>query len=293
MKHQQFKSIFISDIHLGSKACKAEETCAFLKTHKAENLFLVGDIIDGWRLRKKWFFPQSHVNVIRRILTFAKRETNVFYILGNHDEVFRKFLHYGIDIGRIQILNEYTYTSNGRKYLIIHGDSFDTIMLDQKWLMHIGDTLYNLLIWFNNKFNKVRKLFGMNYWSLSKWLKHNTKEALNFIYRFEEKIISYCKEENYDGIVCGHIHTPNIKKIDDVVYMNDGDFCESCSAIVETFNGDFFILALENGYFVPVQANVLHKSDVLHGEECLEYYKSLGYQLQNIGSENEEDIDYN
>lgn len=280
---KRFKSIFISDIHLGAKACKADETCAFLKTHKAENLFLVGDIVDGWRLRKKWFFPQSHANVIRRILTFAKRKTNVIYILGNHDEVFRKYLHYGIDIGTIKVTNEYTYHSaNGKRYLITHGDAFDSIMLDQKWLMHIGDTLYNLLIWFNNKFNSVRRVLGMNYWSLSKWLKHNTKEALNFIYRFEDKIIEYCKKEQYDGIVCGHIHTPNIKKVNGVEYMNDGDFCESCSALVETHNGDFFILMLVDGYFVPVQGNVSDHSEVLYGDECLNYYKSLGYEPQKI-----------
>lgn len=280
---QRFKSIFISDIHLGARACKADEVCLFLKTHKAENLFLVGDIVDGWRLRKKWFFPQSHANVIRRILTFAKRKTNVIYILGNHDEVFRKYLHYGIDIGTIKVTNEYTYNSvNGKRYLITHGDTFDSIMLDQKWLMHIGDTLYNLLIWFNNKFNLVRRILGMNYWSLSKWLKHNTKEALNFICRFEDKIIDYCKKEQYDGIVCGHIHTPNIKKVNGVEYMNDGDFCESCSALVETHSGDFFILMLVDGYFVPVQGNVSDHSGVIYGDECLNYYKSLGYEPQKI-----------
>ena len=158
MKH--FKSIFISDVHLGTRGCQADALCDFLKNNTCDNLFLVGDIVDGWRLSKRWYFPQSHANVIRRILTAAKRGTKVYYILGNHDEGLRPFLKYGIDIGRVRILNKYTYTAvNAKKYLVVHGDQFDVLMRkDKKWIMHIGDSLYDFMIMFNTYFNKIRKL---------------------------------------------------------------------------------------------------------------------------------------
>jgi UDP-2,3-diacylglucosamine pyrophosphatase LpxH len=238
-----YKSIFISDIHLGTKGCQADALCHFLKNNTCENLFLVGDIIDGWRLKKKWYFPQSHANVIRRIFTAAKRGTNVYYILGNHDEALRKFLQYDIDIGHIKVLNRYDYTAvNGKKYLVVHGDMFDKIMLNKKWLMHIGDTLYDIMIWVNTHFNSVRMFFGMKYWSLSKWLKHNTKQAINFIHKFEHHVANYCKDKGYDGIICGHIHTAEIREINGIEYMNDGDWVESASALVEHEDGRFEII---------------------------------------------------
>ena len=237
------KSIFISDIHLGTKGCQADSLCNFLKAHTCDNLFLVGDVVDGWRLRKRWYFPQSHANVIRRILTSAKRGTKVYYLLGNHDEGLRPFLRFNIDIGRIKILNKHTYTAlNGKKYLIVHGDMFDVLMRkNRKWIMHIGDTLYDLMISFNTYFNKVRKLFGYPYWSLSKWLKSNTKEAVKFINRYEDYVAQYCKDKGYDGIVCGHIHHAEIKTINSIEYMNDGDWVESPTALLEHVNGEWEI----------------------------------------------------
>ena len=238
-----YKSIFISDIHLGTRGCQADSLCSFLKENTADNLFLVGDILDGWRLKKRWYFPQSHANVIRRILTSAKRGTNVYYILGNHDEGFRKYLNFNIDIGRIQVSNRLDYIGdNGKKYLVVHGDMFDQIMITKKWLMHIGDTLYQILIWTNTKFNKIRGLLGMQYWSLSKWLKHHTKQALNYVYKFEENVAQYCRRRGYDGIICGHIHTAGIRDIDGIEYMNDGDWVESCSALVEHNDGKWEII---------------------------------------------------
>jgi UDP-2,3-diacylglucosamine pyrophosphatase LpxH len=237
-----YKSIFISDIHLGTRGCQADALCTFLKTHTCDNLFLVGDILDGWRLRKRWYFPQSHANVIRSILTAAKRNTKVYYILGNHDEGLRTFLKFDISFGRIKILNRYDYTAvNGKKYLVIHGDFFDVLMKDKKWLMHFGDTLYDSMIWFNIQFNRVRKLIGMNYWSLSKWLKDNTKQAVKFINRYEEYVAEYCENKGYDGIICGHIHHAEIKKIGRIEYMNDGDWVESATALLEHLDGTFEI----------------------------------------------------
>lgn len=240
-----YKSIFISDIHLGTKACQAEALLHFLKNNSSDNLFLVGDIIDGWRLKKKWYFPQSHANVIRQFFTAAKKGTNVFYILGNHDEVGRKFLTYEINIGRIQILNRYEYSAiNGKTYLITHGDMFDAFMLSKnsKWIMHLGDSAYNLLVAVNMHFNRLRALLGMEYWSLSKYLKQKTKKAVNFIHSFEERVVDYCKKKGYDGVICGHIHVAEIKSINDIEYMNDGDWCDTCSVLVEHHDGRFELI---------------------------------------------------
>jgi len=239
----KYKSIFISDIHLGTRGCQADALCEFLKNNSCENLFLVGDIFDGWRLKKRWYFPQSHANVVRRILTAAKRGTKVYYILGNHDEGLRPFLKYGIDVGRIKILNRYTYTAlNDKKYLVVHGDQFDVLMRkDRKWIMHIGDTLYDAMIQFNIMFNKFRRLLGLRYWSLSKWLKANAKQAVKFINRYEEYLAEYCENKGYDGVICGHIHKAEIKQIGNVVYMNDGDWVESATALLEHTDGTWEI----------------------------------------------------
>lgn len=237
-----YKSIFISDLHLGTRGCQADALCAFLKDNTCDNLFLIGDILDGWRMRKRWYFPQSHANVIRRILTAAKRGTKVYYILGNHDEGLRAFLKYDISFGRIKILNRYDYIGvNGKKYLIIHGDFFDVLMRDKKWIMHLGDAAYDALIWVNIQFNRVRQLFGLRYWSLSKWLKHNTKQAVKFINRFEDYVAEYCKAKGYDGIMCGHIHFAEHKTINGIEYINSGDWVESCTAILEHEDGTFEI----------------------------------------------------
>lgn len=162
----------------------------------------------------------------------------MYYILGNHDEVFRKFLSFGIDIGRIKIINEFDYVGiDGKKYLIVHGDVFDQLMTEGKWLMHVGDVLYNISILVNTKFNTVRGWLGMEYWSLSKWLKKNAKQALNYVHKYEDHVASYCEKQGYDGIICGHIHTAEMRQISKVIYMNCGDWVESCTAIVENHDG--------------------------------------------------------
>lgn len=238
-----YKSIFISDVHLGSRGCQADALCSFLKNNTCDNLFLVGDIIDGWQLRKRWFFPQSHANVVRRILTAAKRGTNVYYVLGNHDEAFRKFLQFDVEVGNIKILDRIDYRAlNGNTYLVIHGDFFDSLMVDNKWLMHLGDFAYNMMIWVNIHFNAIRSVLKLEYWSLSKWLKQNTKEALNFINHFEDHVSDYCKDLGYDGIICGHIHVAKIKNINGIEYLNCGDWVESGTALVETLDGQFNIV---------------------------------------------------
>jgi len=239
-----YRSIFISDIHLGTRGCQAEALCAFLKENTCENLFLVGDIVDGWRLKNRWYFPQSHANVVRRIFTAAKRDTKVYYILGNHDEAIRKFLNFDITIGRIKILNRYDYlAANGKKYLVVHGDMFDGLMMpNKKWIMHLGDAAYNFLIWCNTHFNTVRGWLGLPYWSLSKFLKSRTKSAMNYINSFEDHVADYCYKKGYDGAVCGHIHTAEMKTINGIEYKNSGDWVESCSALLEHENGEWEVL---------------------------------------------------
>ncbi len=238
-KSRKYKTIFISDIHLGSAGCQAEALCDFLKHNTCETLYLVGDIIDGWRMRKKWYWPQSHTNVIRRILTAAKRDTKVVYIIGNHDEFLRAFLRYGISFGRIAIRNKAVHQGeDGKRYFVCHGDMFDGLMRsDRKWIMFVGDNLYNMLLWVNTKLNGVRKVLGLPYWSLSKALKKRTKRAMNYIHSFEEHVAGYCQRKGYDGAICGHIHVAEIREIDGITYMNDGDWVESCTALVEHHDG--------------------------------------------------------
>ena len=236
---KDFRSIFISDVHLGSKGCQAEALCDFLKHHECERLYLVGDIIDGWRIRKKWFWPQSHTNVIRRILTASKRGTDVHYIIGNHDEFLRGFLRFHISFGAIKISNRAVHEGvDGKRYFVCHGDMFDGLMRsDRKWIMLAGDNLYNFLLWANTKLNTIRRILGLSYWSLSKALKSRTKRAMNFINSFEDQVAEYCKRNGYDGAICGHIHVAEIREIDGITYMNDGDWVESCTALVEHHDG--------------------------------------------------------
>ena len=244
MDSPKYRSIFISDVHLGSRGCKAEELCHFLKHNTSENLYLIGDIIDGWRLKRKYYWNQNHSNVIRRILTAAKRDTKVHYIVGNHDEALRPFLRYDIALGNIDIMNRHTYWDmHGRQFLVVHGDMFDSMMRhENKIWMSIGDMLYDILVVINTKLNVVRLALGMEYWSISAFLKKKTKQALAYINRFEDLISEYCQKNNYDGIICGHIHTAEIKSIGSTIYMNDGDWVESMTALVETHEGVWQIL---------------------------------------------------
>jgi UDP-2,3-diacylglucosamine pyrophosphatase LpxH len=240
-----YRSIFISDIHLGSRGCKADLLCDFLKNNTADNLYLVGDIIDGWRLKKKWYWPQSHSNVIRRILTAAKRGTTVHYIIGNHDEALRNWMHWVPVLGNVEISNRRDHIGvDGRRYLVVHGDMFDSLMQvsSGKWLMHIGDKLYDIIIDLNDIWAKFRSRMGLSYWSMSRWIKHHTKQAVSYVLSFEKLLADYCHKKGYNGIICGHIHTAEIRDIDGVTYMNDGDWVESCTALVEHWDGQWEII---------------------------------------------------
>lgn len=240
----KYKSIFISDIHLGSKGCKADQLCEFMKANTSENLFLVGDIIDGWRLQRKFYWPQSHTNVIRRILTAAKRDTNVVYVAGNHDELLRSLIPFGVHFGNIELTNLYRYQAvNGKTYIIMHGDAFDNVLRTKlKFLYHLGDMAYNILLDINSALQKIRNFFGMRYWSLSAYLKSKTKEAVSYLGDFENIVTEYVHKKKADGIICGHVHQAAIKNINGVEYMNDGDWVESCTALVEHYDGRWEII---------------------------------------------------
>ena len=239
-----YRSIFISDVHLGTKDCQADKLNNFLKHNSCDTLYLVGDIIDAWKIQQnKWRWKQSHTNVVRRVLGHAKRGTKVIFIAGNHDEFLRPMIPYGFSFGLIEIHNQIEHIgADGKHYLVVHGDLFDGITRLAPWLGFLGDRLYDFILTLNGKFNWIRHRIGFGYWSLSKYLKHRVKKAVDFIFKFEENLANYCKKRGFDGVICGHIHHAEIKEINGVMYMNDGDWVESCTALVEHHNGHWEII---------------------------------------------------
>lgn len=244
MTTKHYKTICISDIHLGTKDAKAELLNNFLKHHTCDNLFLIGDIIDGWKIQQnKWRWRQSHTNVIRRILGYSKRGVQVTYVTGNHDEFFRPLVQHRFALGNIHIVNQTEYRdTDGNLLLITHGDLFDGITRLAPWLGFLGDKAYDAVLWFNNYFNYVRRKMGFGYWSLSRYLKARVKKAVDFMFKFEENLLDYAQKRGFDGVICGHIHTPEIKVVNGMIYMNDGDWVESCSALVEHEDGKWEIV---------------------------------------------------
>ena len=243
-KMKTYRSIFVSDVHLGTKDSQADKLNNFLKHNTCDTLYLVGDIIDAWRIQQnKWRWKQSHTNVVRRVLGHAKRGTRVVYVAGNHDEFLRPMIPYGFSFGLVEIHNQIEHIGiDGKHYLVTHGDLFDGITRLAPWLSFLGDKAYDIILSFNSKFNWVRHKFGFGYFSLSKYLKAKVKKAVDFIFQFEKNLASYCKKRGFDGVICGHIHHAEIKEIDGVTYMNDGDWVESCTALVEHHDGRWEIV---------------------------------------------------
>jgi UDP-2,3-diacylglucosamine pyrophosphatase LpxH len=237
----KYRTIWISDIHLGTSGCQAEYLLDFLKHNEAETFYLVGDIIDGWRLKKSWYWPQSHNDVVQKILRKVRKGSEVFYIPGNHDEVARQFI--GMTFGDIQIRNEMIHiTANGKRLWITHGDLFDSVMQYAKWLAYLGDSAYTVILVVNRWFNNIRIKLGFQYWSLSQFLKHKVKNAVSFIADFEAIMAREARKRKCDGVVCGHIHKAEIRDIEGLLYCNDGDWVESLTALVETFDGELKIV---------------------------------------------------
>ena len=241
---KKYRSIFVSDVHLGTKGCQAEKLNNFLKHNTCDTLYLVGDIIDGWKIQQnKWRWKQSHTNVIRRVLGHAKRGTRVVYVAGNHDEFLRPLIPYGFNFGLVEIHNQTEHIgADGKHYLVTHGDLFDGITRLTPWISFLGDKAYDFILEVNTKFNWIRHRLGFGYWSLSKYLKHRVKKAVDFMFQFEKTVTNYCKKRGFDGVICGHIHHAEIKDIDGIAYMNDGDWVESCTALVEHYDGTWEIV---------------------------------------------------
>ena len=244
MPHSKYRSIFISDVHLGSRACQADQLAIFLKNNTSETLYLVGDILDLWKLKSSRYWPQSHSNVIRRILTAAKRGTQIKYVLGNHDEYLRSWIGDINIFGNVELSNSFDHwTQDGQRILVTHGDLFDGVIRYHKWLSILGDKAHSVLLYANTLLNHVRNWLGKDYWSFSSYLKIHTKQAVAFITKYEHHLISYAKSQGYHGVICGHIHSAAIQPDpDDFVYFNCGDWCETLSAIVENFDGSWELL---------------------------------------------------
>jgi len=238
---RKFRTVWISDIHLGTRGCNAELLVNFLRSIETETLYLVGDIIDGWRLRKGWYWPDAHNEVVRRILKMAHRGTRVVFICGNHDEMLRPYA--GLTFGGVELLLEAVHTTaDGRRLLVVHGDAFDAVVLYHRWLAFLGDQAYEFIMRVNVVFNAIRRQFRLPYWSLSAYLKKRVKNAVSYIGKYEEAVAHAALERGLDGIVCGHIHSAEIRQIGDVTYYNDGDWVESCTALVEDQTGAMTII---------------------------------------------------
>ena len=238
---RHFRTIWISDVHLGTRGCKSEYLLSFLKWNESDFLYLVGDIIDGWRLKNSWYWEQSHNDVIQKILRKARKGVRVVYVPGNHDAAARDYT--GLHFGGVEVEREAIHkTADGRRLLVIHGDEFDCIVRYARWLALLGDMGYRAALSFNNRFNSIRRRLGYPYWSLSAFLKHKVKNAVEHISNFEGAIAEEAGRRNVDGVVCGHIHHAEIRDIGGVLYCNDGDWVESCTALVEHFDGRLEIL---------------------------------------------------
>ncbi len=242
METNQYRTIWISDLHIGSTQCQADVLLDFLKHNDSENLYLVGDIIDFWALSKKMYWPTSHNTIIQKILRKARHGTHVTYIPGNHDENVREYNNYVF--GDIEVINTaYHTTADGKKFMIVHGDEYDTIAQYHQWIAKLGSNGYDFLLQVNRLIRFVRRLLGVqSHFSLAAYIKYKVKNIVQFISDYEENIVNTLKKEAVDGVICGHIHHAELKMIGGFYYINTGDFVESCTAIVEHFNGELELI---------------------------------------------------
>jgi UDP-2,3-diacylglucosamine pyrophosphatase LpxH len=238
---RQVRAIFISDVHLGTRGCQADKLLDFLRSFDADIIYLVGDIVDGWQLKSAWYWPQSHNDVVQKLLRKARKGARMIYVPGNHDEFLRDY--YGSHFGGIEVMGSTIHTTaDGRRLLVIHGDLFDVVIRHARWLAMLGSHAYDAAIWLNTHFNAVRRILGLGYWSLSRWAKLRVKNAVNFIGEFEGTLAGEARRHGLDGVICGHIHHPALRTHADLLYVNCGDWVESCTAVVEHFDGRFEII---------------------------------------------------
>ena len=239
----RIRTLFISDVHLGTAGCKAELLLELLRRYDADTIYLVGDIIDGWRLKSGWYWPQIQNDVVQKLLRKVRKGTNLIYIPGNHDEFLRDYI--GVTFGDIRIVDRAIHrTADGTDYLVIHGDEFDVVVAHARWLAHLGDWAYETALWGNGVLNLVRRKLGLPYWSLSAWAKLKVKNAVNYIGDFERYLAEEARKSGTFGVICGHIHHAADRDMDGVRYLNTGDWVESCTALIEEYDGRLSILRL-------------------------------------------------
>ncbi len=245
------RSVWISDLHLGTPGCRATELLDFLRRVECRNLFLVGDIVDGWQLRRSWYWPQAHNDVVQKLLRKARKGTRVVFVPGNHDEFARRYI--GHSFGGIEVVDDWVHvTADGRRLWITHGDLFDGVVQCAKWLAHVGDRLYEITLRLNRHLNSLRARAGLPYWSLSRYLKHRVKRAVSYIGDFEAAIAREARRRGVDGVVCGHIHHAELRDIEGLLYANDGDWVESLTALVE--HGDGRLELIDWSHHAPARA---------------------------------------
>ena len=233
---RQYRTLFVSDLHLGTRGAQAHLFLDFLRHHEAETVYLVGDIVDGWRLSRSWYWPQAHNDVVQKLLRKGRKGSRMIYIPGNHDEFLRGYV--GSRFGIVEIaMNAIHTTADGRRFLVMHGDEFDVVVRRIPWLAHVGDWAYTTALALNTVFNIGRRRMGFQYWSLSAWATMKVKNAVNFIGSFEEALAGEARRRQVDGVICGHIHTAAMHDRFGIEYINTGDWVESCTAVVEHHDG--------------------------------------------------------
>jgi UDP-2,3-diacylglucosamine pyrophosphatase LpxH len=252
--HRRFRTLFLSDFHLGTRGCRADRLLDFLRYNDADMIYLVGDVVDGWRLQKTWYWPQSHSDVVQKLLRKARKGTRIVFIPGNHDEFLRDFA--GLHFGGIELVDRAIHTGvDGTRYLILHGDQFDSVVRNMPWLSHLGDGVYRGAIMLNAGLNIIRRKLGLTYWSMSAWAKSNVKNAVNIISDFETALVQEARREGADGVVCGHIHHAADHTDYGIRYLNPGDWVESCTAIAEHEDGRFEIIRWNGWPTVDVESD--------------------------------------
>jgi UDP-2,3-diacylglucosamine pyrophosphatase LpxH len=238
---RRYRAVFISDVHLGTRGCQAELLLEFIRDIECDSLYLVGDIVDGWKMKTGWYWPQAHNDVVQKVLRLARKGVAVTYIPGNHDEVVRDF--FGVHFGGVVVARDAIHeTLDGRRFLVLHGDEFDAVVQHAKWLALLGDWAYRALLASNTIVNRVRRRLGFGYWSFSAFAKTRVKKALQFIENFEQTVADEARRRGVDGVICGHIHKAEMRDIGGIAYINDGDWVESCTALVEHPDGRLEIL---------------------------------------------------
>jgi len=260
------RALFISDVHLGMRAIRINELLDFLSHYSADTIYLVGDLIDGWRLQKSWHWPAQYNALAQNLLEKAQNGTQIVYLPGNHDEFLRDYL--GTYFGDVQIVDRTIHiTADGKQYLVIHGDQFDVVVRHAKWLAHVGDWAYNTALRINVVVNFARRRLGLSYWSLSAWAKQKVKNAVSFMGRFEEALSLEARNSQVDGVICGHIHHAVMHTKFGIHYINSGDWVESCTAIVEHFDGEFELIRWMDITAPKRRRRRLRREKVLSGQE--------------------------